>query len=327
MGLSTSPSWSPDSKQIVFEGVEENTSQWDIYKINIDGSNLTNLTRDSASDSVPVWSPDGTHIAFESQFGKDGDGLYIMAADGSSIELLYKIPSGLKLMGAWVWSPDSKAVALSVGYDISNPFGQILLVDLQQRGRFRLTPPDSPIINFQLSWQERSTDPAVFVATTQPILQTPESTLEQAIEPTLPLATLTASQQPSIKINFYFYVLGGIFTAIGTLVTIILMIWLARRRGYSSKFLTMGVLGLISVLVLVFASTVIRTSSRNLGVSLILFLLQYLHQHYYPHQQQIQPLLPRKLVQILLIMKLYRHLHLSKLLAKQKFHVKTIYIL
>jgi hypothetical protein len=107
----------------------------------------------------------------------------------------------------------------------------------------------------------------VSVAATQHIiLQTPESTLEQPIEPTLQL-TQPASQQSSITTNLYFYVLGGIFTGLGALVTIILLVWLARSRGYPIKFLIMGAVGVMSVLVLIFASLIIRISTRNIAPS------------------------------------------------------------
>src|SRR5215213_4575212 len=37
---------------------------YEIYKMNEDGSNQTNLTNNAASDIMPAWSPDGTKIAF-----------------------------------------------------------------------------------------------------------------------------------------------------------------------------------------------------------------------------------------------------------------------
>jgi len=42
-----------------------NDGQADIYVINLDGSELTNLTNDSAEDWAPRWSPDGSLIAFQ----------------------------------------------------------------------------------------------------------------------------------------------------------------------------------------------------------------------------------------------------------------------
>ena len=51
--------------------------------MNIDGSNLTRLTQSDDNDSGPVWSPDGTKIAFSSL--RDGNfEVYVMNADGSN---------------------------------------------------------------------------------------------------------------------------------------------------------------------------------------------------------------------------------------------------
>jgi len=50
-----SPSWSPDSREIAFQGMEK--SDFDIYVVNSDGSNVRNLTRNAAADYRPSWSP------------------------------------------------------------------------------------------------------------------------------------------------------------------------------------------------------------------------------------------------------------------------------
>ena len=48
-----------------------------------DGSNQTRLTNNPAFDGVPVWSAEGTKIAFASN--RDGNfEVYVMDADGSN---------------------------------------------------------------------------------------------------------------------------------------------------------------------------------------------------------------------------------------------------
>jgi D-alanyl-D-alanine carboxypeptidase len=81
---------------------------YDIYAIRTDGSGLTRLTTDPATDGTPVaWSPDGSRIAF----GSDRDGnaeIYVMSADGSNQVNVTNAPSGD--FGA-SWSPDGSQIA------------------------------------------------------------------------------------------------------------------------------------------------------------------------------------------------------------------------
>ncbi len=68
--------------QIVMGGTAEGAGDFEIYKINADGTGLVNLTNNPARDMLPAWSPDKSRIAFTS----DRDGktqIYLMNADGS----------------------------------------------------------------------------------------------------------------------------------------------------------------------------------------------------------------------------------------------------
>lgn len=68
------PSVSPDGKKIAFvSGTEEKNIPFnlDIYLIDIDGTNLTQLTFHQGHDFCPRWSPDGNSIFFISQRGSE----------------------------------------------------------------------------------------------------------------------------------------------------------------------------------------------------------------------------------------------------------------
>lgn len=77
------PQWSPDGNWIAFH--QEVNGKWDIFKVRPDGSDLTNLTNDPSSDSVPVWSADSATIYFRSNRNGDTENaeLFKMNADGT----------------------------------------------------------------------------------------------------------------------------------------------------------------------------------------------------------------------------------------------------
>ena len=97
----SAPSWSPDGTQIAFErapaatldpasGVEP--EEKDIYVMNADGSDVRQLTNTPGKEEGPVWSPDGTKIAFSSD--RDGQQeIYIMNADGTGQRRLTDNPA------------------------------------------------------------------------------------------------------------------------------------------------------------------------------------------------------------------------------------------
>src|SRR5262245_3684902 len=55
-----SPDISPDGKEVAFAGLSGATG--DIFIVNLDTGNLTNLTNDERGDFSPTWSPDGKSI-------------------------------------------------------------------------------------------------------------------------------------------------------------------------------------------------------------------------------------------------------------------------
>ncbi|MEJ7654855.1 MAG: hypothetical protein WKH64_16720 [Chloroflexia bacterium] len=58
------PVWSPDGKKIAF--VSKRDGNDEIYVMNADGGNQTNISNNAAVDSRPAWSPDGMSIVFTS---------------------------------------------------------------------------------------------------------------------------------------------------------------------------------------------------------------------------------------------------------------------
>jgi TolB protein len=75
---SWSPRWTPDHRKIVF--VSNRNGSEEIFIMEADGSNATQLTFTACCDRNPVVSPDGTRIAFQ----RLGAGIFLMNLDGSN---------------------------------------------------------------------------------------------------------------------------------------------------------------------------------------------------------------------------------------------------
>ncbi len=100
-------SWSPDGSQIVFSAQETASSEYTIYVVNADGSNLTKLPPKSVIDVV--WSPDGEWLAFH----YEGQ-LAIIRPDGSDLTILWANNQEDECVIRPQWSPDSLWVAVSI---------------------------------------------------------------------------------------------------------------------------------------------------------------------------------------------------------------------
>ncbi len=111
IGQGTFPDWSPDGSQIVYQGciaggkcglivakadgssprqitthandsmprwrygniafLSDRDGNFEVYVINPDGTWLRRITRDPATDIMPVWDPGGVRLAFRSERGGD----------------------------------------------------------------------------------------------------------------------------------------------------------------------------------------------------------------------------------------------------------------
>jgi Tol biopolymer transport system component len=106
--LDDEPDLSPDGKKVVFFSGRRGTA--DIYVMNIDGSDVTQLTEDGGNTS-PRWSPDGSRIAFS-----HGGSLELMDADGSGRQTIMQAQSSKtaedchagSIVGGW--SPDGERI-------------------------------------------------------------------------------------------------------------------------------------------------------------------------------------------------------------------------
>jgi serine/threonine protein kinase len=99
------PIFSPDGQTIVFQS--DRSGRWELWLIRTDGSALTQLTRTTGpSPTNPLWSPDGTFIAFAR--GPETQ-LLPLAGDraAASPESLPPPAAGLSF-GPLAWTPDNQ---------------------------------------------------------------------------------------------------------------------------------------------------------------------------------------------------------------------------
>ena len=102
---------------------------YEIYAMDPDGGNPTNLTNHPAVDYEPAWSPDGKRIAFVSnRTGRDS--IFVMKADGTNPTLV--TPSGTSP----TWSPDGKRIAFQRSVD---HVGEIFVVGVDGTGLTNVT--------------------------------------------------------------------------------------------------------------------------------------------------------------------------------------------
>jgi WD40-like Beta Propeller Repeat len=104
------PSFSPDSRRIVFTSNRANSSNWDIYSMNVNGTGLVRLTSTAGLDTEPVFSPDGSKIAFATErYGGDLE-LAVMGANGSGVQ---RLTNNTLHDIEPAWRPDGQEIAFT----------------------------------------------------------------------------------------------------------------------------------------------------------------------------------------------------------------------
>jgi Tol biopolymer transport system component len=108
---------------IAFASDAGEQSSGDIYTVRADGTDLrrrTNASSDFGSDQAPVWSPDGTRMAFRGYHGGQNS-IEVMDAGGGNPTTLWTSGTSRDVMCAehddLAWSPDGQTVAFAAHMD------------------------------------------------------------------------------------------------------------------------------------------------------------------------------------------------------------------
>jgi len=129
-GNKTDPAWSLDGTRLAFTLTGGGQSA--IYKVNIDGGGLTQLTTDIGVTykEGKTWSPDSKRIVYSYSSEAHDSGkseIYMMNADGTKTVNLTNNPAN----DHWpAWSPDGRWIAFASDRDNSNNY-DIYILDVQ----------------------------------------------------------------------------------------------------------------------------------------------------------------------------------------------------
>ncbi|HEX8474945.1 MAG TPA: DUF4214 domain-containing protein [Pyrinomonadaceae bacterium] len=115
-----------------------------IYVMNADGSVQVRLTNNGAENRIPVWSPDGTRIAFATRSPGVAADVYVMNADGSNVQRLTDNPAD---DFAFDWSPDGTRL---VFISRRNGNSEIYTMNADGSNQTRLT--NTPLDEFAPNW-------------------------------------------------------------------------------------------------------------------------------------------------------------------------------
>lgn len=107
------PSWAPDSRRLV--SACDSDGDYDLYILDVSTATRSRLTDFPGSEQHPVWSPDGSQIAFvstgmDAEASREGEWMiYVITSDGTNLKRA--------TMGPWdaqpAWSPDNQRLLFS----------------------------------------------------------------------------------------------------------------------------------------------------------------------------------------------------------------------
>ena len=137
----TAPAWSPDGKSIAFMSDYDGDEQWDIFVVNAQNGEVTNLTRTKdISEESPAWSPDGKWIAYTVK-PRTSSTYEIDLINPTTRQVKHLTTGTPKELsnGGVIWSRDGKTIVYTQSHATGKD-SNIFLLDLATGHSTLLTP-------------------------------------------------------------------------------------------------------------------------------------------------------------------------------------------
>lgn len=126
VGLETSPAFSPDGRQLMFLQIKHGTTHNNLHIQNLDTGHVVQLTHDQSHKWFPIWSPDGSTIAYISR-GREGCEIILINASESSAPRSRSCRADG--VGALAWHPEGERIILTA-YERGQPSPRLLSLEV-----------------------------------------------------------------------------------------------------------------------------------------------------------------------------------------------------
>ena len=104
--LYRNPALSPDGARVAVSQLDPKTGTWDIWLMEVATGRVSRFTQHAANDDAPVWSSDGSRIAFKSDRDRENSFFWKSANSAGPDALLHKPGIGLGPPTLYAWLND-----------------------------------------------------------------------------------------------------------------------------------------------------------------------------------------------------------------------------